>query len=213
MSVLQLENLRYYYDTKRIILENINQSFEKGKIYAIIGPSGCGKSTLLSLLGGLDVPKEGRILFDGIDITKKGLENHRRHHISFVFQQYNLIEYMTPEENVKLTASKEPMLTLKQVGLTEEEAKRNVLKLSGGQQQRVAIARALASDNAVILTDEPTGNLDEQTESQIIEILKEAAREYNKCVIIVSHAHEVAESADTVLLLKNGMLRKENTFG
>lgn len=208
MSVLELTNVSYYYTKDRVVLDNLNEKFERGKIYVILGPSGCGKTTLLSLLGGLDVPQEGSIQFEGHDIRETGLEKHRRNHISFVFQNYNLIDYMTPEENVKLTATQDSLSVLKKLGLTQEESKRNVLKLSGGQQQRVAIARALASENPVILADEPTGNLDECTANEITEIFKESARSYNRCVIIVSHSNEVAQQADVVYQLKQGKMNR-----
>ena len=145
MGEFVLKDIVYYYSKDRLILDHISQTFESGKIYVILGPSGCGKTTLLSLLGGLDVPKEGAILFCGKEVGKKQLEEHRRTNVSFVFQNYNLIDYMTPEENVKLTAKRDALAVLEQLGLSREEAKRNVRKLSGGQQQRVAIARALAS--------------------------------------------------------------------
>lgn len=206
MSVLEFEQVSYCYDEGKVILENLRQQFEHGKIYVILGPSGCGKTTALSLLGGLDVPKQGKVLFEGEDILNRGLEHHRREHVSFVFQNYNLIDYMTPEENVKLTAKQEAIPILEQVGLSREECRRNVLKLSGGQQQRVAIARALASENPVILADEPTGNLDEATALEIMALFREAAKQYNKCVIIVSHSNEVAKQADVVLVLKQGKL-------
>ncbi len=206
MSVLEFEQVSYCYDKGKMILENLQQKFERGKIYAILGPSGCGKTTALSLLGGLDVPTQGKILFEGEDILNRGLEHHRREHVSFVFQNYNLIDYMTPEENVKLTADQEAIPILERVGLSKEECRRNVLKLSGGQQQRVAVARALASENPVILADEPTGNLDEDTAVEIMELFREAAREYNKCVIIVSHSNEVARQADVAFVLKRGKL-------
>lgn len=206
MSVLEFERVSYYYDENRTILDHLQQKFERGKIYVILGPSGCGKTTALSLLGGLDLPKEGKILFEGEDILNRGLEYHRREHVSFVFQNYNLIDYMTPEENVKLTADQDAIPILEKVGLSKEECRRNVLKLSGGQQQRVAIARALASKNPVILADEPTGNLDENTAQEIMALFREAAKEYHKCVIIVSHSNEVAKQADTVLVLKQGKL-------
>lgn len=208
MNVLEFDHVSYFYDEKRMTLIDLQETFEQGKIYVILGPSGCGKTTALSLLGGLDVPKRGAVLFNGEDIREKGLENHRRHHISFIFQNYNLIDYMTPEENVKLTARKDAIPVLKKVGLTEEECRRNVLKLSGGQQQRVAIARALASENPVILADEPTGNLDEDTAMDIMALFREAAKEYNKCVIIVSHSGEVAKQADVVLMLKQGKMNR-----
>lgn len=207
MGVLEFCHVSYYYEKDRMILKDLQETFERGKIYVILGPSGCGKTTVLSLLGGLDVPKQGAVLFEGEDIQKKGLEDHRRSSISFVFQNYNLIDYMTPEENVKLTAAKDAVLFLEKVGLTKEECRRNVRMLSGGQQQRVAIARALASDNPVILADEPTGNLDEDMAMEIMALFREAAKVYHKCVIIVSHSSEVAKQADTVLVLKQGKLK------
>lgn len=206
MNVLEFKQVSYCYDKGKMILENLQQKFERGKIYVILGPSGCGKTTALSLLGGLDVPKQGKVLFENEDILNKGLEHHRREHVSFVFQNYNLIDYMTPEENVKLTAKQEAIPILERVGLSKDECRRNVLKLSGGQQQRVAIARALASENPVILADEPTGNLDEDTAVEIMALFREAAKEYNKCVIIVSHSNEVAKQADAVFVLKQGEL-------
>ena len=120
----------------------------------ILGPSGCGKTTLLSLIGGLDSPGSGQIYFDGQDIAKTGLSDHRKNHVAFIFQAYNLIDYLTPAENVSLTSKLPPLPILERLGLTKEEAKRNVLKLSGGQQQRVAIARALASEAPVILAED-----------------------------------------------------------
>lgn len=208
MGVLEVKNVSYYYNKDRMVVDDVNQSFESGKMYVILGPSGCGKTTLLSLLGGLDVPKEGQVLFEGKEIQKKDLEAHRRSHISFVFQNYNLIDYMTPIENVELTARQDALPVLEKLGLSEDEAKRNVLKLSGGQQQRVAIARALASGNPVILADEPTGNLDEDMAKEITGIFREAAEEYGKCVIIVSHSNEVAKQADVVLEMTHGKLNQ-----
>ena len=206
MSVLEMNNIRYSYDNKRNVLNGINMALDEGKMYAILGQSGCGKTTLLSLLGGLDSPVDGQILYDGQDIKKLGLANHRKNNVAFIFQSYNLIDYLTPKENVALTAKLSPQPILERVGLTEEECKRNVLKLSGGQQQRVAIARALASDTKVILADEPTGNLDEDTAAEIISILKECAHEMNKCVIIVTHSNDLAKQADTIFRLKKGKL-------
>ena len=206
MSVLEMNNIRYSYDNKRNVLNGINMALDEGKMYAILGQSGCGKTTLLSLLGGLDSPVDGQILYDGQDIEKLGLANHRKNNVAFIFQSYNLIDYLTPKENVALTAKLSPQPILERVGLTEEECKRNVLKLSGGQQQRVAIARALASDTKVILADEPTGNLDEDTAAEIISILKECAHEMNKCVIIVTRSNDLAKQADTIFRLKKGKL-------
>ena len=206
MRVLEMNNIRYSYDNKRNVLNGINMALEEGKMYAILGQSGCGKTTLLSLLGGLDSPIDGQILYDGQDIEKLGLANHRKNNVAFIFQSYNLIDYLTPKENVALTAKLSPQPILERVGLTEEECKRNILKLSGGQQQRVAIARALASDTKVILADEPTGNLDEDTAAEIISILKECAHEMNKCVIIVTHSNDLAKRADTIFRLKKGKM-------
>ena len=206
MRVLEMNNIRYSYDNKRNVLNGINMALEEGKMYAILRQSGCGKTTLLSLLGGLDSPIDGQILYDGQDIEKLGLANHRKNNVAFIFQSYNLIDYLTPKENVALTAKLSPQPILERVGLTEEECKRNILKLSGGQQQRVAIARALASDTKVILADEPTGNLDEDTAAEIISILKKCTHEMNKCVIIVTHSNDLAKQADTIFRLKKGKM-------
>ena len=206
MSVLEMNNIRYSYDNKRNVLNGINMTLEEGKMYAILGPSGSGKTTLLSLIGGLDIPQKGEILFEGENISQCGLADHRKDHVSLIFQSYNLIDYMTPIENVALTAKKDVLPILLRLGLTAGKAKRNVMKLSGGQQQRVAIARALASDTPVILADEPTGNLDEDTAGKIMGILKESAHGLNKCVIVVTHSNELAAQADVVLSLKRGSL-------
>ena len=208
MPTLELKNVSYAYEKSKAVLQNISAELETGKMYAILGPSGSGKTTLLSLLGGLDVPAQGSVLFDGEDITEKGLEYHRRNHISLIFQSYNLIDYMTPVENVRLTAKLDAASILERLGLTKDETQRNVLKLSGGQQQRVAIARALASDAPVILADEPTGNLDAGTAEEITAILKESAHAFGKCVVVVTHSGEVAKQADVALKIKRGLLKE-----
>lgn len=210
MNIMELNNIEYAYENKRKVLKGVSLSVEEGKMYAILGPSGCGKTTLLSLIGGLDSPSNGQILYDGQDIEKMGLSAHRKNNIAFIFQSYNLIDYLTPKENVALTSKLPPLPILERVGLTDEESKRNVLKLSGGQQQRVAIARALASDAKVILADEPTGNLDEDTAAEIISILKECAHQMKKCVVIVTHSNELAKQADVILRLKKGQLQSES---
>lgn len=213
MSILEVKGVQYTYDSKKKVLKNISVQMEQGKMYAILGPSGCGKTTLLSLLGGLDSPASGQILYQGEDIEKTGLANHRRSHVAFIFQSYNLIDYLTPMENVALTSKLPPLPILEQLGLTREEAKRNVLKLSGGQQQRVAIARALASDAQVILADEPTGNLDEDTATEITAILKDSAHKSGKCVVIVTHSNDLAKEADVILRLRKGELQVlDNSF-
>ncbi|MEY8387506.1 ATP-binding cassette domain-containing protein [Oscillospiraceae bacterium 38-13] len=211
MSILEMKGLQYSYENKKRVLRGINAQMEQGKMYAILGPSGCGKTTLLSLLGGLDSPSSGQILYQGGDIAKTGLADHRRSHVAFIFQSYNLIDYLTPVENVALTAKHPPLPILEQLGLTAEEAKRNVLKLSGGQQQRVAIARALASDAQVILADEPTGNLDEDAAAEITAILKDSAHKSGKCVVIVTHSNELAKEADVVFRLRKGDLQISDT--
>ena len=208
MPTLELKNVSYAYEKGKAVLQNVSGSLETGKMYAILGPSGSGKTTLLSLLGGLDVPTQGSVLFDGEDIAAKGLEHHRRNHISLIFQSYNLIDYMTPVENVRLTAKLDAAPILERLGLEQDEIARNVLKLSGGQQQRVAIARALASDAPVILADEPTGNLDADTAEEITAILKESAHTFGKCVVVVTHSGEVAKQADVVLEIKRGHLKE-----
>lgn len=207
MSIIEMKEIYYSYDQRKNVLKNINMSFEPGKLYVILGPSGCGKTTLLSLLGGLDSPTRGQILYEGKDIAETGLSAHRSSHVAFVFQSYNLIDYMTPKENVALTSKLPPLPILERLGLTKEEANRNVLKLSGGQQQRVAIARALASEAKVLLADEPTGNLDEDTARDITEILKESAHRMNKCVVVVTHSEALAKEADVVFRLKRGELQ------
>ncbi len=208
MSVLETRDVFYSYTKGSMILSGINAVFETGKLHAILGPSGSGKTTLLSLLGGLDSPAKGKILFDGEDIAERGLDYHRRQYVSRIFQSYNLVDDLTPVENVKLTARQDALPVLKRLGLSAEEAGRSVLKLSGGQQQRVAIARTLASGAPFILADEPTGNLDEDTAAEITGILMESAHELDRCVIVVTHSRELAKRADIVWKLKGGSLQR-----
>lgn len=211
MDILEIKNVTYNYSNSgELVLSKVNQKFEIGKFYVIIGKSGAGKSTLLSLLAGLDKPQKGQILFNGNDIEKDGYSNHRKNNISLVFQNYNLIDYLTPIENVRLVNKNASETILFELGLDKSQINRNVMKLSGGQQQRVAIARALVSEAPVILADEPTGNLDVDTASEIIEILKKLAKERNKCVIVVTHSKEVANSADIVLELRDRKLKSIN---
>ena len=219
MTILKMDSVSYQYNSlQENVLNQITASFEEGKFYAIIGKSGAGKSTLLSLLAGIyylwkkniktsndQLTQEdfGKILFEDQDIAQKGYNHHRRKQISLVFQNYNLIDYLTPMENVRLVNSQANKDSLLQLGLNEKEIHRNVLRLSGGQQQRVAIARALASTAPIILADEPTGNLDEGTAMDIIEVLIKSAKQKNKCVIVVTHSKELANKADVVLELSN----------
>ena len=216
MSIFKCNHVSYSYDKNTNVLKDITFSFELGKVYAILGSSGSGKTTLLSLLGGLDIPTTGTILYENEDIKKIGLESHRQNHVSLIFQNYNLIDDLSvfdnvaPIENATLAAKKDVDVVplLKRLGLSDKELKRTILKLSGGQQQRVAIARSLATDVPIILADEPTGNLDEITAAEITQILQETAHKLNKCVIIVTHSKDVAQKADTVLELKQGILRQ-----
>ena len=218
-TILQFKNLDYYYESngkKVTILDNVNFSFQKGYFYTILGPSGSGKTTTLSLGCGLDVPKNGYVLYDGTDIRKIGLDRYRNQNVSVIFQSYNLITYMTALQNVltamEITGVKVQNKTaralelLAKVGLTEVEAKRNVLQLSGGQQQRVAIARALSCNVDLLIADEPTGNLDEETAMDIIELFQELAHKENKCIIVVTHSQEVAKKSDRAIYLSKKKL-------
>ncbi len=204
MTILKMENITFRHNnSKEKILSQANAEFSIGQFYAIVGKSGAGKTTLLSLLAGLDVPEKGRIIFDDNDIASTSYNHHRKNNISIVFQNYNLIDYLTPLENIRLVNKSADKSILLELGLEEKHIHRNVLKLSGGQQQRVAIARALVSNAPVILADEPTGNLDEGTSAEIIKILKKLALSKNKCVIVVTHSKEVANAADKIFELKN----------
>ena len=206
MSILALNKVNYSYKNGKSVLSDVSMEFEKGKFYTILGVSGSGKSTLLSLLAGLDEPKSGAVLYNNEDIKIKGYEKHRKNNISLIFQNYNLIDYMTPLENLKIVNPKADKSILNDLGLKDDEINRNVLQLSGGQQQRVAIARTLVADSPVILADEPTGNLDSGTEDEIIEILKTSAHKHGKCVLVVTHSKELAKKSDVILVLKNKKL-------
>ena len=204
MPILSLQNISFSYD-KTPVLRDISYDFEKGKMYCIIGKSGAGKTTLLSLLSGLAKPSSGDIIYDGKSISKIDKYTFRSKYIGVVFQSFNLITKYTALENVVLSMDvsgckikdkrKKALSLLESVGLDEDEANRRVLKLSGGQQQRVAIARALSYDPDIILADEPTGNLDRETQKEIMEIFRELA-DNGKCVILVSHSPDVAEMCD-----------------
>lgn len=219
MKILELKDLTYSYPNAEYvnledkILSSVNYEFEEGKFYAIVGKSGTGKSTLLSLLAGLDEPKKGNVLFKEHSLEDIGYSDYRKNNISIVFQNYNLIDYLTPMENVRLVNREAKEDILYELGLEDSQINRNINMLSGGQQQRVAIARALASDTPVILADEPTGNLDENTSAEIVDIFKKLAKEKNKCVIVVTHSNELANSADVILELKNKKLNEKQPGG
>ena len=213
-NILKVENLEYSYQNasgEQKVLKGIDAEFKAGKMYAIVGESGSGKTTFLSLISALDKIQDGDITYNGKSVRKIGGSEFRLKYVNIVFQSYNLIKYMTARENVQVAIDFDkrkvsPDKYLAQVGLTEEEGSRLVNKLSGGQQQRVAIARAIASNSPIIVADEPTGNLDEDTEEKIIDIFRELAHKDGKIVIIVTHSKRVAEHADKVLHLRRGKL-------
>lgn len=207
--VLRLEDVGYRYsDAKEdeYVLKNINYDFELGKIYAIKGKSGSGKTTLLSLLSGLEKSSEGNIFYEGKNLNEINLDKYRNSYIGIVFQSYNLLPHLTASENIilsmdinhsKIKNKKEKSLELmEKVGLKKEYAERKILRLSGGEQQRIAIARSLSYNPKVILADEPTGNLDKETEKEILNIFSDLAKKENKCIIIVTHSPEVCKCVD-----------------
>lgn len=213
--LLSIKNASYKYnDTEEdeYALRNVSFEFEKGKVYAIRGRSGTGKTTLLSLISGLERCTEGDIVFGGKNLRDINLDYYRSHDIGIVFQSYNLLLFKTASENIilsmdasgiKVDNKKERALELmKSVGLKNSYADRKVLRLSGSEQQRVAIARSLSYDPKMIVADEPTGNLDKQTEEEILEIFKKLAHKDGKCVIIVTHSSNVCKLADKVFGLK-----------
>lgn len=215
MGILKLENVGYRYkDAPKdvYVFRNKNYDFEQGKIYAIRGKSGTGKTTLLSLITGLEKCTEGKVIYDGKELNKTNLDAYRNTDIGIVFQSYNLLPHLTAIENiimsmdvskVKVKHKKEKALELMEsVGLTQQHAKRKILKLSGGEQQRIAIARSLSYNPKIIVADEPTGNLDKDTENEILNIFKKLAHEENKCVIIVTHSQNICDNADIVFELK-----------
>ena len=213
-NTLVIENLSYSYENgghRQKVLDNINATFESGKIYAIVGESGSGKTTFLSLISALDALQDGDVRFNDKSLKQITGQEFRLKYVNIVFQSYNLIKYMTAAENVEVASDfdnkkADPNQYLEKVGITAEEGKRLVGKLSGGQQQRVAIARALASNSPIIMADEPTGNLDEDTEEKIIDIFRNLAHKDGKIVIIVTHSRRVANQADKVLTLRRGKL-------
>lgn len=217
--MLELKNVSYAYSKgkkRKLVLHQLSLSFRPGVLYVIYGPSGAGKTTLLSLLGGLDRPVEGRISLDGKDYAEIGYSELRKHHVSYIFQDYHLFPYMTPLENVELAMSiskipaseHDPVALLHSLDLDDETIRRPVNQISGGQQQRTAIARALSCRPSYLLADEPTGNLDRENTRRIMEILTEIAHEQNKCVIVVTHSEYVQRCADVQLELADKALKE-----
>ena len=213
--VLSLKDVKYRYrDAEKddYVLKNINYEFEKGKIYAIKGKSGSGKTTLLSLISGLEKRYEGKIYYKDNDLSKMNLDEYRSKNVGIVFQSYNLLPHLTAIENIILSMDINNLKVddkkklaedlMKQVGLSENMANRRILKLSGGEQQRIAIARSLSYNPEIILADEPTGNLDKDTENDILKIFCDLAHKDNKCVIIVTHSENVCKQVDIIYELK-----------
>ena len=217
MSILELKNVSYKYPkATKLVIKNINMSFEMGKLYSIMGKSGAGKTTLLSLVSGLDLCTEGQILYDGTDLKEINRDHYRAKSIGMVFQGYNLLTNATALENVVLSMSISSIkvqdktnvayAVLAKVGIDKETASRKVLKLSGGEQQRVGIARALCHNPDIIIADEPTGNLDGKTRETIMNILLSQAHEEKRCVIVVTHSQRVAAYADELWGLNAGRM-------
>lgn len=217
-TVLELKNVGYYYQTKASrndILIDASFSFEQGKLYTIIGPSGSGKTTTLSLLGALDMPKHGSILYKGSDIQKIGMARYRKDHLGFVFQAYNLLTYLSAIQNVLVAmgisgnAHSEDKASelLKSTGLDESLFQRNPNYLSGGEQQRVAIARAISTGADIIIADEPTGNLDKATALDIVGLFDNLAHKDGKCVIVATHSDYFYRIANSIITLDSNMLK------
>ena len=222
MEILKVEDIKKYYGKKENLvkaLEGVSFCMEKGSFVAVTGQSGSGKSTLLNLIGGLDVPTDGKIFVQGQDIAKlkrKEQTVFRRRNIGFIFQNYSLMPELSVYDNVVLPITmdfrkkvdhgyiKEILGTL---GIWDKR-KKTPNELSGGQQQRVAIARALANRPALILADEPTGNLDSRTTIDVMGLLKKSNREFGQTIIMVTHNEELAQSCDAILHIKDGMLKK-----
>lgn len=219
MNILETEDLKKYYDMGEIqvkALDGINLSVQKGEFLAVVGTSGSGKSTLLHMLGGLDVPTSGKVVVEGKDISemaKDELTIFRRRKIGFVFQSYNLLPLMNVYENIvlpiKLDGVKPDKNYVEQIlsilGLKEKKyAMPN--QLSGGQQQRVALARALAAKPAIVLADEPTGNLDSRTSQDVLGLMKTMGQRFGQTIVMITHNDEIAQMAERIIRLEDGKI-------
>ncbi len=222
MEILRVENLTKIYGkgtTKVVALDDVSFKVDKGEFVAIVGASGSGKSTLLHLIGGVDRPTKGKVYIDGNDIydlDDDKLAIFRRRQIGLIYQFYNLIPILNVEENItlplELDHQKVDVLELKNLLKTlGMENRRNHLpnELSGGQQQRTSIGRALITNPAIILADEPTGNLDSKASDEIVDLLKKSNRDYNQTIIMITHNLEIAKCADRIIKLEDGKIVKE----
>ena len=217
--MLETKNLGFWYQNPAdILFKDVNLKFEAGKMYAILGKSGSGKTTFLSLISGLDSAKEGEILYNDTSLAKIGLTKFRKHNLAIVFQAYNLFTYMSAYQNVDSALeisgvkkdNQREFITesLKSVGITEDLQHKKVSQLSGGQQKRVAIVRAMVTGADIIVADEPTGNLDEETGREIINLFEKIAHEQKKIVILVTHDLDIAKRSDVTYELRDKVFHK-----
>lgn len=225
MEILHVEDLTKIYgsgETAVTALDHVSFSVERGQFVAIIGPSGSGKSTLLHLLGGVDTPTSGRVIIDGTDLSsldETRLAIFRRRQIGLIYQFYNLIPVLNVEENITLPLlldhrkadRSRSMEMMSMLGL-ENRSRHLPNQLSGGQQQRVSIGRALINSPALVLADEPTGNLDSKNGSEIIELLKLSNQKYNQTLIVITHDESIALQADRILTIEDGRLSHDETL-
>lgn len=219
MKILEVKNLKKYYDTGVIrvkALDGISFSVEKGEFLAIVGTSGSGKSTLLHMLGGLDVPTSGQVVVDGTDISQMSddeLAVFRRRKTGFVFQNYNLLPLMNVYENIILPVKLDGISPDKNyveqiIAILGLEKKKYAMpnQLSGGQQQRVALARALAAKPAIILADEPTGNLDSRTSQDVLGLIKTTGERFGQTIVMITHNDEIAQMAERIMRIEDGKI-------
>ena len=224
MAILTASHLKKYYGKDESLvkaLDDVNVSIEEGQFAAVIGTSGSGKSTLLNMLGGLDVPTSGSVQIEGNKLEETSEEQltvFRRKRIGFIFQNYNLIPYLTAYENivlpVRLDGKKEDKKFLKEiVNFLELDGKLSNYPshLSGGQQQRVAIARALITKPALLLCDEPTGNLDSRTSDKVINLLKMTSEKFHQTIVMITHNPEIAQKADRWIRIEDGRIQSDET--
>lgn len=225
-TILKAINISKVYELPAgdsVVLKNINFSVKKGEFVSIVGPSGSGKSTLLNIIGALDRPSKGKILLKNVDIfslSDRKIAKMRNKMIGFIFQSYNLINRTTVLSNVEIPAiiagmdghvvTERALKLLKILGI-KEKASLKPLNLSGGQQQRVAIARALMNNPAIILADEPTGNLDTKTGAEVFRLLKMISSQYNRTIVMVTHNPDLARGTDKTIYVRDGKIEKEIT--